>query len=72
MKAATYALNRDCSVVICNGCEENAIVNIVKGKKVGTFFTKAKARGTPVELQAYQGLFYFSIFSVQFIVVSVI
>jgi len=54
VKAATYALNRDCSVVICNGCEENAIVNIVKGKKVGTFFTKAKARGTPVELQAYQ------------------
>ncbi|XP_005089398.1 delta-1-pyrroline-5-carboxylate synthase isoform X2 [Aplysia californica] len=52
VKAATYALARNCSVVICNGCEENAIVNIIKGKKVGTFFTKAQARGTPVELQA--------------------
>lgn len=55
MKAATYALDRNCSVVICNGCEENAIINIVKGKKVGTFFTKAQTRGTPVEVQAKQG-----------------
>lgn len=54
VKAATYALARNCSVVICNGCEENAIVNIVKGKKVGTFFTNAVHRGTPVELQAKQ------------------
>ncbi|GFO23858.1 delta-1-pyrroline-5-carboxylate synthase [Plakobranchus ocellatus] len=52
VKAATYALARHCSVVICNGCEENAIVNIVKGKKVGTFFTNAVHKGTPVELQA--------------------
>ena len=55
VKAATYALARHCSVVICNGCEENAIVNIVKGKKVGTFFTNAVHRGTPVELQAKLG-----------------
>ncbi|BFZ02144.1 hypothetical protein BsWGS_05182 [Bradybaena similaris] len=54
VKAATYALDRNCSVVICNGCEENAIINIVKGKKVGTFFTKAQTRGTPVEVQAKQ------------------
>lgn len=52
VKAATYALARNCSVVICNGCEEHAIINIVKGKKVGTFFTKAQSRGTPIELQA--------------------
>ncbi|XP_059139630.1 delta-1-pyrroline-5-carboxylate synthase-like isoform X2 [Physella acuta] len=52
VKAATYALARNCSVVICNGCEEHAIINIVKGKKVGTFFTRAQARGTPTELQA--------------------
>lgn len=55
VKAATYALARNCSVVICNGCEEQAIINIVKGKKVGTFFTRAQARGTPVELQAKLG-----------------
>ncbi|CAL1537684.1 unnamed protein product [Lymnaea stagnalis] len=52
VKAATYALARNCSVVICNGCEEHAIINIVKGKKVGTFFTRAQSRGTPIELQA--------------------
>ncbi|CAG5130684.1 unnamed protein product, partial [Candidula unifasciata] len=52
VRAATYALSKNCSVVICNGCEENAVVNIVKGRKVGTFFTKAQARGTPVDLQA--------------------
>jgi hypothetical protein len=55
VKAASYALSRNCSVVICNGCEENAIVNIVKGKKVGTFFTKAQTRGIPVDLQAKLG-----------------
>lgn len=58
MKAATYALARNCSVVICNGCEEHAIVNIVKGKKVGTFFTRAQARGTPTELQARLGILH--------------
>ena len=43
------------SVVICNGCEDNAIINIVKGKKVGTFFTKDDFMGTPVEVQAMDG-----------------
>lgn len=52
VKAATWALKNGTSVVICNGCEEKAIVNIVKGKKVGTFFTMAAYKGTPVEVQA--------------------
>ncbi|XP_076466536.1 delta-1-pyrroline-5-carboxylate synthase-like isoform X2 [Babylonia areolata] len=52
--AATWALNKGTSVVICNGCEENAIVNIVNGKKVGTFFTLAPLTGVPVEVQARQ------------------
>ncbi|PVD29945.1 hypothetical protein C0Q70_09206 [Pomacea canaliculata] len=52
VKAATWALKNGTSVVICNGCEEKAVVNIVKGKKVGTFFTMAPMQGTPVEVQA--------------------
>ena len=55
VKAATWALKNGTSVVICNGCEEKAIINIVKGKKVGTFFTMTPATGTPVEVQAREG-----------------
>ncbi|XP_046563781.1 LOW QUALITY PROTEIN: delta-1-pyrroline-5-carboxylate synthase-like [Haliotis rubra] len=54
VNAATWALKLGSSVVICNGCEENAIVNIVKGKQVGTFFTMEENVGTPVEVQAIQ------------------
>lgn len=54
VKAATWALKNGTAVVICNGCEEKAIVNIVKGKKVGTFFTMTPGLGTPVEVQARQ------------------
>lgn len=55
MKAATWALKNGTNVVICNGCEEKAIINIVKGKKVGTFFTMTPSQGTPVEVQAREG-----------------
>ena len=55
VKAATWALKNGVSVVICNGCEEKAIINIVKGKKVGTFFTMSPSEGTPVEVQAREG-----------------
>lgn len=37
--AAEYALKNDCSVIICNGKQQNAIIDCIKGKKVGTFFT---------------------------------
>ncbi|XP_041370135.1 delta-1-pyrroline-5-carboxylate synthase-like [Gigantopelta aegis] len=50
--AATWALKHGVSVVICNGTEDNAIINILQGKKVGTFFTKDDFMGTPVEVQA--------------------
>ncbi|XP_050395440.1 delta-1-pyrroline-5-carboxylate synthase isoform X1 [Patella vulgata] len=52
--AATWALKHGVSCVICNGCEDNAIVNISQGKKVGTFFTSQPSTGTPVEVQALQ------------------
>ncbi|KAL8594117.1 hypothetical protein ACOMHN_000828 [Nucella lapillus] len=55
VKAASWALKHGTSVVICNGCEDSAIVNIVGGRKVGTFFTTAPSRShVPVHLQARQ------------------
>ncbi|XP_023170601.2 delta-1-pyrroline-5-carboxylate synthase [Drosophila hydei] len=54
VKAATWALDRGVSVVICNGMQEKAIKTIVGGRKVGTFFTEAteSANTVPVEVMA--------------------
>ncbi|XP_003242657.1 delta-1-pyrroline-5-carboxylate synthase [Acyrthosiphon pisum] len=53
VQAATWALNRGVSVVICNGMQEKAIKSIVLGRKIGTFFTNAPtANATPVETLA--------------------
>ncbi len=58
VQAATWALERNCSVVICNGQRENAIVEIVKGKRIGTFFSLQEPDANakpPVEVQAMKG-----------------
>lgn len=48
--AATWALDRGVSVVICNGTQEKAIKHILTGRKVGTFFTESTAdKATPVD-----------------------
>ncbi|CAB0012813.1 unnamed protein product [Nesidiocoris tenuis] len=54
VRAATWALDRGVSVVICNGMQEKAIKTIMSGRKLGTFFTGASApSGTvPVEQMA--------------------
>lgn len=54
MNAATWALDRGVSVVICNGMLEKAIKTIMSGRKVGTFFTDTNVAGgsTPVEILA--------------------
>ncbi|SPP76398.1 blast:Delta-1-pyrroline-5-carboxylate synthase [Drosophila guanche] len=55
VKAATWALDRGVSVVICNGMQEKAIKTIIGGRKVGTFFTEATEHSTnavPVEVMA--------------------
>ncbi|XP_076317164.1 delta-1-pyrroline-5-carboxylate synthase-like isoform X1 [Tachypleus tridentatus] len=52
VKAASWALDRGVSVIICNGMLENAILEIVQGKRVGTFFTNHKSSSTPVEVMA--------------------
>lgn len=55
LNAATWALDRGVSVVICNGSQDNAIKTIVGGRKVGTFFTETQTGGTPVEFLAENG-----------------
>uniref|UniRef100_A0A182MCJ1 Delta-1-pyrroline-5-carboxylate synthase n=1 Tax=Anopheles culicifacies TaxID=139723 RepID=A0A182MCJ1_9DIPT len=48
--AATWALDRGVSVVICNGTQDKAIKSILTGRKVGTFFTESTTeKVTPVE-----------------------
>lgn len=56
VKAATWALDRGVSVVICNGMQEKAIKTIIGGRKVGTFFTESTdGFTTPVEELAESG-----------------
>lgn len=55
VKAASWALERDISVVIADGFGEETIRGIMLGKKVGTFFTTAQVSGTSVDMQAANG-----------------
>lgn len=42
VNSATWALSKNCSVVLCNGKKQNAILDVINGKQIGTFFTNAK------------------------------
>lgn len=55
VNAATWALDRGVSVVICNGNQDNAIKTIVAGRKVGTFFTESTTAATPIDFLAENG-----------------
>lgn len=56
VRAATWALDRGVSVVICNGMQEKAIKTIMTGRRLGTFFTDTAGPGTaPVEVLAENG-----------------
>ncbi|KAG5873904.1 hypothetical protein JTB14_009921 [Gonioctena quinquepunctata] len=46
VNAATWALDRGVSVVICNGMMDKAIKSIMSGRKVGTFFTENTVGGS--------------------------
>lgn len=50
--AATWALEHGVSVVICNGLQDNAIKDIVAGRRVGTFIAKQDPSGEVVEVLA--------------------
>lgn len=57
VSAATWALDRGVSVVICNGTQEKAIKTIIGGRKVGTFFTETThGAATSVEASAENGM----------------
>lgn len=56
MNAATWAMARGVSVVICNGMQEKAIKTIISGRKVGTFFTDCPApTSSSVDVAAENG-----------------
>lgn len=56
VNAATWALDRGVTVVICNGMQEKAIKTILGGRKVGTFFTDSAFGGSlPTEVIAENG-----------------
>ncbi|EEB13390.1 delta 1-pyrroline-5-carboxylate synthetase, putative [Pediculus humanus corporis] len=52
VQAATWALDRGVSVVICNGMQEKAIKLILDGRKIGTFFTDGPTGQLSVEMMA--------------------
>lgn len=53
VKSAVWTLERGCSVVIANGMKKDDVVlNIVNGRKSGTFFTETKPAGVSPDLQA--------------------
>ncbi|GAB6026238.1 hypothetical protein CHUAL_012447 [Chamberlinius hualienensis] len=52
VNSATWALERGVSVVICNGMEDKAITNIIRGKRVGTFFTESSNNEPSIETVA--------------------
>ena len=54
-KAAVWALDHGVSVVICNGLKDNAIKDIVGGRRVGTFIAKTNPGGQAVEVLAKGG-----------------
>lgn len=56
VRSACWALEKGISVVICNGMAENAVRNIIAGRKLGTFFTDSKNGGVSVESAAEQGI----------------
>ena len=57
MRAATWALENNCAVVIANGefKDANIIKDIVNGRRIGTFFTLAEKVGASIEDQAAKG-----------------
>jgi len=51
VEASVWSLNKGTSVVICNGCDTQSsslLLDIVDGKKVGTFFTNDDSESVPI------------------------
>jgi delta-1-pyrroline-5-carboxylate synthetase len=52
VKSALWALENGSSVVVCNGMRYNTIRKVMKGDKIGSFFTRAEPDVVPVEILA--------------------
>nr|XP_039261540.1 delta-1-pyrroline-5-carboxylate synthase-like [Styela clava] len=54
VQAALWAVQRGTSVLICNGCSSTAapILDSVRGKNIGTFFTEVEINGESPTIQA--------------------
>lgn len=66
VQAANWALENNCSVVICNGSHENAIMDTINGKRIGTFFANVAIDSSdviPIETQTLKG--YYLSFSIK-------
>ena len=55
VKCGSWALDHRVAVVISNGKIDKAILNIIDGKKIGTFFTDTQTATLPVDVQAIKG-----------------
>lgn len=55
VKCASWALDHNVGVVISNGQTDKAILNVVNGQKIGTFFAKTSSQAVPVDVQAVKG-----------------
>lgn len=49
-------------MVIANGKTDKTILNIIDGKKIGTFFTDIPNHGVPVDIQAMKGFYSYFVF----------
>ena len=58
VNSAVWALNRGVSVVICNGMQDDAIANIMSGKRVGTFFTQIPEQIESTQAMIQNGKFF--------------
>ena len=56
VECASWALDHGVGVVISDGQNDKAILNIISGQKIGTFFTKTPTQSTPVDVQAMKGI----------------
>jgi delta-1-pyrroline-5-carboxylate synthetase len=68
VQAANWALENNCSVVICNGGRENAILDTINGKRIGTFFANVvdeNKDAVPIETQTLKGFYFVLLFKFQ-------
>ena len=64
--AASWALERGVSIVICNGNETSVIKRVVNGFKIGTFFTNYHEKISSLETLAAKGNQRYNLFQLNY------